>query len=169
MGGSAVPAAVPGAMRRDAMETDEKGFVVKDRRVFDDRGDPREEETKETPDSNAEADAGKQDRSEEITSEKNQGEKSREEADQQWRSQPLPEVNFSTLIMSLSSSALLHMGEIPDPQTGRKTKDLSLAKHTIDTIGMLKDKTKGNLDDEEQRFLDTMLADLRWRFVKASG
>lgn len=151
------------------METEEKGFVVKDRRAFDDRGDPREEEAREPRNSSAEADAGTQDRSEEGTGENVQGEAPRKQTDRQRTSHPLPEVNFSTLIMSLSSSALLHMGEIPDPQTGRKAKDLNLAKHTIDTIGMLKDKTKGNLDDDEQRFLDTMLADLRWRFVKASG
>ena len=71
--------------------------------------------------------------------------------------------------MSLSSSALLHLGEIPDPQTGQKQQDLPLAKHTIDTIGMLKEKTQGNLSDEEQKFLDSMLTDLRWRYVRASG
>ena len=152
------------------METEGKGFVVKDRRAFDDRGDPREEETGEAQDLSAKAeDAVTQDRSEDMTGEKVQGEPHREETGRGQKSSPLPEVNFSTLIMSLSSSALLHMGEIPDPQTGRKTMDLTLAKHTIDTIGMLKDKTKGNLEDEEQRFLDIMLADLRWRFVKASG
>ena len=56
---------------------------------------------------------------------------------------PLPEVNFSSLILSLSSSVLFHLGEIPDPQTGEKTKDLPVAKHGIDTIAMLKEKTKG--------------------------
>jgi hypothetical protein len=136
------------------METEGKGFVVKDKRSFDDRGDLREE-TGEPRDAGAGAEAGTGDRP---------GEKSGDR-----KFQPLPEVNFSTLIMSLSSSALLHMGEIPDPTTGQKTMDIRLAKHTIDTISMLKDKTRGNLDDEEQRFLDTMLADLRWRFVKASG
>jgi hypothetical protein len=70
--------------------------------------------------------------------------------------------------MSLSSSALYHLGEIPDPQTGQLQKDLSLARHTIDIIGMLKEKTAGNLTDDEQKFVDTMLTDLRLRFVKAS-
>jgi hypothetical protein len=75
-------------------------------------------------------------------------------------------VNFNSLIFSLSSSALINLGEIADPNTGQKGKDLPLAKHTIDTIAMLQDKTKGNLNAEEQRFLDTILADLRWRYVK---
>jgi hypothetical protein len=79
---------------------------------------------------------------------------------------PLPEVNFNSLIFSLSSSALINLGEIADPHTGQTHKDLALAKHTIDTIAMLQDKTKGNLNAEDQRFLDTILADLRWRYVK---
>ncbi len=82
---------------------------------------------------------------------------------------PLPEVNFNSLIFSLSSSALLHLGEIADPQTGKKMKDLPLAKHSIDIIAMLKDKTKGNLSDEEQKFLESILTDLRWRYVRATG
>ena len=81
---------------------------------------------------------------------------------------PLPEVNFNSLIFSLSSSALLHIGEISDPQSGETKKDLDLAKHSIDIIAMLKDKTKGNLTDEEQQFLDNILTDLRLRYVKAS-
>ncbi|RPJ21959.1 MAG: DUF1844 domain-containing protein [Desulfobacteraceae bacterium] len=81
---------------------------------------------------------------------------------------PLPEVNFNSLIFSLSSSALINLGEIADPNTGQKQKDLPLAKHTIDTIAMLQDKTKGNLNPEEKRFLDTILADLRWRYVKTA-
>ena len=80
---------------------------------------------------------------------------------------PLPEVNFNSLIFSLSSSAFLHIGDIADPQTGEKKKDLPMAKHSIDIIAMLKDKTKGNLTEEEQKFLDNILADLRLRYVKA--
>ena len=81
---------------------------------------------------------------------------------------PLPEVNFNSLIFSLSSSALLHLGEIADPHTGEKKEDIALAKHSIDTIGMLKEKTKGNLTEEEEKFLDSILTDLRWRYVKAT-
>jgi len=80
----------------------------------------------------------------------------------------LPEVNFNELIFSLSSSAMFHMGEIPDPKTGEKTKDIPLAKHSIDIISMLKDKTLGNLTGEEQKFLDNVLTDLRLRYVKAA-
>ncbi|MBW1870328.1 MAG: DUF1844 domain-containing protein [Deltaproteobacteria bacterium] len=79
----------------------------------------------------------------------------------------MPEVNFSSLILSLSSTAFLHFGEIPDPGTGEKKKDLALAKHAIDTIAMLKEKTEGNLADEEKQFIENILTDLRWHFVKA--
>jgi hypothetical protein len=138
-------------MRSEGMETEEKGFVIRDRRSFDDSGELKKEE--------AEAASGKeQSEKREEPSKKDRGERP-----------PLPEVSFSTLIMSLSSSALFHLGEIPDPQTGKKTKDLPLAKHTIDTIGMLREKTQGNLSEEEQKFVDSMLADLRMRFVKATG
>ncbi len=143
------------------MEVEGKGFVVKDRRAFDDRGEPREE-TAEDPGHEGkrpeEAEAPKTSREEAAA----RGKEPRD------KPSPLPEVNFSTLIMSLSSSALYHLGEIPDPQTGQVQKDLSLARHTIDIIGMLKEKTAGNLTDDEQKFVDTMLTDLRLRFVKAS-
>jgi hypothetical protein len=146
------------------METEGKGFVVKDKRAFDDRGDRREEEKNEEQQDLRGGEKGPEQRPP-----KEEGERPGEGAERPRESSPLPEVNFSTLIMSLSSSALYHLGEIPDPQTGRKAEDLPLAKHTIDTIGMLAEKTKGNLTEEEQKFLDTMLADLRWRYVKATG
>jgi len=146
------------------METEGKGFVVKDKRAFDDRGDPREEEKNEE-----QQDRKGGEKAPEHHPPKEEAGPPREETERFRESSPLPEVNFSTLIMSLSSSALFHLGEIPDPQTGRKAEDLPLAKHTIDTIGMLAEKTKGNLTEEEQKFIDTMLADLRWRYVKATG
>jgi hypothetical protein len=132
------------------MEEEEKGFVIKDRRSFDDKGDLKEEGGGEK--------AGREEGKE----------KTKEEAGKEQRQRTvLPEVNFSYFLISLSSSALFHLGEIGDPQTGQKTKDLPIAKHTIDTIAMLKEKTKGNLTDEEQKALDSILADLRWRYVKA--
>ncbi|MCF8127750.1 MAG: DUF1844 domain-containing protein [Deltaproteobacteria bacterium] len=79
---------------------------------------------------------------------------------------PLPEINFASLIFSLSSTALLHLGELPDPQTNEKKKDLPLAKHAIDTIAMLKEKTAGNLSSDEEKFIVNVLTDLRLRYVK---
>ena len=75
------------------------------------------------------------------------------------------EVTFTSFVFSLSSSALLSMGEIPDPATGEKIEDFTLAKHTIDTIVMLKEKTKGNLTAEENKFVTAVCADLKLRYA----
>ncbi len=80
---------------------------------------------------------------------------------------PLPEVTFATFILSLNTSALVHLGEIPEPASGEKTKDLPLAKHAIDTLSMLQEKTKGNLDEDEKALLEHLLFDLRMKYVKA--
>ena len=75
------------------------------------------------------------------------------------------EITFTSLIFSLSSSALLSMGEIADPAKGEKTENFTLAKHTIDTIVMLKEKTKGNLTEEEDKFVMAVCADLKLRYA----
>ncbi len=81
----------------------------------------------------------------------------------------MPEVTFSTFVASLSTAALYHLGEIADPATGESTKDLTLARHTIDTLKMLQEKTVGNLEEEEKGLLENILYDLRLRYVKAKG
>ena len=129
------------------MNEEEKGFVTKDRRSFDEKGalkdeKPEEEKKKEAP-----------------KTEDQRGET---------KMPPIPEVNFSSLIFSLSSSALFHLGEIADPETNEKKKDLPLAKHAIDTIVILEEKTEGNLTEEEKRFIESVLTDLRWRYVRAT-
>ena len=77
----------------------------------------------------------------------------------------MPEVTFTAFVMSLNTSALFHLGEISDPTTGEKSQDLVLVKHTIDTLQLLEDKTKGNLTDEEQDILKNALYDLKMRYV----
>jgi hypothetical protein len=72
-------------------------------------------------------------------------------------------------MLSLSTSALIQLGEIPDPITKQPVKELTLAKQTIDLIGMLQEKTKGNLTPEEEKMLEYILYDLRMRYVKAAG
>uniref|UniRef100_UPI00404A1854 DUF1844 domain-containing protein n=1 Tax=Dissulfurimicrobium sp. TaxID=2022436 RepID=UPI00404A1854 len=81
---------------------------------------------------------------------------------------PLPQVTFQAFILSLNTSALFYLGEIPDPANGEKKKDLAMARYTIDTLLMLRDKTKGNLEDDEKRLLETILFDVQLRFVIAS-
>lgn len=84
-------------------------------------------------------------------------------------SRPLPEMDFSTFLFSISSTALLHFGDIPDPMTNRKEKNLPMVKQTIDIIDMLKEKTKGNLTPEEEILIDNILYDLRMRYIREAG
>ena len=79
----------------------------------------------------------------------------------------MPEVTFSAFIMSLNTSALYHLGEIADPATGKRVVDLDLAKHAIDTLVLMQNKTKGNLTEDEAELLKNMLYDVKIRFVKA--
>jgi hypothetical protein len=78
-----------------------------------------------------------------------------------------PPVDFHTFVLSLGSSALLHLGEIENPNDGVSQKDLPLAKHTIDILVMLEQKTKGNLSTAEERLMESLLYDLRLRYVEA--
>lgn len=79
----------------------------------------------------------------------------------------MPEVTFTAFVISLNTSALYHLGEIGGPGSGEKTKDLVLAKHTIDTLKLIQEKTRGNLTQEEEELLSNILYDLKLRYVKA--
>ena len=81
----------------------------------------------------------------------------------------LPEINFINFLFSISTSALIQLGEIEDPVSQQTAKDLPLAKQTIDLIGMLKEKTKGNLTPDEGKLIENILYDLRMRYVKATS
>ena len=81
---------------------------------------------------------------------------------------PLPEMNFSTFVVSLNASALMHLGLMEDPIQGQKVKNLELGKQTIDILVMLEEKTRGNLSTEEEKLLQNILYDLRINFVKQS-
>src|SRR5262245_56685760 len=75
-------------------------------------------------------------------------------------------VSFSSFLLGLSTQALLHLGEIEDPASGRVERDLGAAKHVIDILGILQGKTKGNLEQAEEQLLDAVLYDLRMRYVE---
>src|SRR3954468_11410141 len=79
-----------------------------------------------------------------------------------------PGLDFNAFVLSLGSSALILLGEAPDPVTGKtQDPDLPLAQESIDLLALLEEKTKGNLTPDETRFLQTMLYDLRMRFIAA--
>jgi hypothetical protein len=78
-----------------------------------------------------------------------------------------PTVDFHTFVLSLGSSVLLHLGELEPPEGETRERDLSLAKHTIDILAMLRDKTRGNLTPAEDKLIEGLLYDLRLRYVEA--
>jgi hypothetical protein len=80
----------------------------------------------------------------------------------------LPTLDFTTFILSLSHSALLHLGETPHPETNTVERTLPLARQTIDLLGLLEEKTKGNLTGDEERLLTQILFDLRMRYLELS-
>jgi len=123
---------------------EEKGFVVKDRRFSAKKEEKPEPQAKQEEETTPEEDIFKE-----------QG--------------PLPVIDFSQFIFSLTTSALIQLGEIQDPFTQKAEKNLPLAKQTIDLIAMLKEKTKGNLTPEEGKIIENLLYDLRMRYVKASA
>ena len=78
-------------------------------------------------------------------------------------------IDFYTFVLSLASSAFVHLGDAPHPETGEPVKpNLPLAQQTIDILAMLREKTKGNLSAEEDTFFENLLTDLRLQFVNAS-
>ena len=134
------------------MNEEEKGFVIKDRRIFSEDGLERDEKDREA------------DPSGEATQTQEPEDASKPEKPSE--TSQLPEINFATFIFSLNSSVLVHLGMIEDPATGKKEKNLPIAKQTIDILGMLDEKTKGNLSKDEENLLKNILHDLRLMYVK---
>lgn len=135
-------------------EKKEKGFVIKDRRHFDESGTTREEPEPEA-DRQKPADGPADAR--DARTEK--GPTDAEEAG-------LPEMNFAGFVLSLSTTAMYHFGDFPDPVTKEAKRNLVAAKQTIDILNILQTKTKGNLDEDEKQLLEGILYELRMRYVK---
>ncbi len=133
---------------------EEKGFVIKDKRVF----------SKEEQDLNKEDKEPEKQPAKEETKAKEESSVEKQAAEAE-----LPEINFPTFIISLNASALVNLGAIEDPASGTKVKNLSIAKQTIDILSMLEEKTRGNLTEEEEKILKNILYDLRIIYVKEKG
>ncbi|MDR2727180.1 MAG: DUF1844 domain-containing protein [Deltaproteobacteria bacterium] len=86
-------------------------------------------------------------------------------ADAKSESGRMPRVSFSTFILSLASSALVQLGEVENPETGKTGQDLVMARHTIDILCMLQSKTRECLDPDELRLMEGVLYDLRLKYV----
>lgn len=135
-------------------DEDEEGFAVKDKRRFDAEGKSRDD-----------ADGASSNDAEVAREGGLDGEQQSSAASE---AQELPEIDFSTFVLSLSTSAMVHLGESPGPG-GEQAKDLPLAKQSIDILALLQDKTTGNLSADEQRLLREVLYDLRLRYVAATS
>ena len=122
-----------------------RGFQVRDRRRFSDSGEARADLAEEVPAPPPEAAP-------------ESAAPGAERADEP--------VTFSTFVLGLSTQALLHLGEIQNPMTRALERDLGAAKHVIDILGILQEKTRSNLEPGEESLLDSVLYDLRMRYVE---
>ena len=136
------------------MSEEDKGFKVKDHRAFaheEQAADSKKEEQKPADEPQAQA-------AEEPTETVDAGEQFQ-----------LPQINFSTFIVSLNASAFVNLGMMDDPASGKKVKNLAMAKQTIDILSMLQEKTVGNLSKDEESMLKSILYDLKINYVKEKG
>jgi Domain of unknown function (DUF1844) len=128
-----------------------KGFTVQDRRRFSpETGEVREEAPEQQAETQPKA-----------------SEERGEPLGQSASAEALPEINFSTFVIGLSTQALMHLGEISNPLSGQVEIDVPTAKQMIDILGLLKDKTRGNLNASEDRLMEDILFDLRMKYVEA--
>ena len=123
-------------------DTEGEGFTIKDKRS----SSQSDEETKASEESQKKEQTAK------------------EEPPSQAESQNF-ELNFSTFVLSLTSSAFYHLGDIPDPMTGQKQENLPAVKQTIDILIMLQEKTKNNLDVEEAKLMEQLIYELQVKYV----
>jgi Domain of unknown function (DUF1844) len=139
-----------------------RGFAVSDRRSFTETGESRAADEAAAP---APTDASAASAAPADTP---PAAEARPAAEPKARSRRLPPVDFPTFVLSLGSSALMHLGEAPHPGSDETVKDLEMAKHTIDILSMLEQKTKGNLNASEAQLMENLLFDLRLRYVEAA-
>ncbi len=126
-------------------EQEGQGFSVKDRRLFSEDGKLRE----------------------------NVAEEARQEKEAQPRpavaaqEEPgtVPPIDFPSYVLTYYTQGLVLLGEVPNPYTNKTEENLEGVRHTVDILGMLKDKTKGNLASEEEKLLDSVLYELRIKYM----
>ena len=139
-------------MADDSEKGEDKGFKVQDRRRFSsESGEPVE---------NSQSEAAPQGSNQEPIIQPTEKKESTTD-------EVLPAINFPTFIISLSTQALMHLGEIPNPLTGKVEKEVEVAKQTIDILSLLQEKTQGNLDQGEEKLMEEVLYDLRMKYVEA--
>jgi hypothetical protein len=146
-------------------QDDKRGFKVQDRRRFSSEGEAKE--GGDTPAESSEASdiKSKPPAPPPESSSGPQAAASQPAASPQ-SSEPPPELTFAAFLWSLSEQALAALGEVPDPMSGKPMRDLTMAQQMIDIIIMLRDKTRGNLDEHEQAMLKEILSGLQMKYVE---
>jgi len=131
-------------------EQEDQGFRVTDKRSFTETGNPRTqpaEEDRKRPDPSG--------RAESEPPGSPSGEAPRAHAP----------IDFASYIFSFYTESLMFLGELPNPITNKTEEDLNAARDAVDLLGMLKEKTKGNLTADEDQLLDKLLFDIRMKFM----
>lgn len=127
-------------------------FKVDDRRMFTPEGEPVGRPTGEP--------AGQAARSSEV-----KPQPQRQEGPAEKATEGQETVDFASFVLSLATSAMAYLGEVPDPATGTKVENLEGAKQMIDILSMLQEKTKGNLEKDEDRLISSLLYELRMKYL----
>lgn len=130
-------------------EPEDQGFRVTDKRMFGEDGKLRDEAAEEAAQAPADVTAG---------------------APRSATSEEAPpgtgaHIDFPSYILSYYTQSLVLLGEVPNPYTNKKEEDLEAARHTVDILGMLKDKTKGNLTEDEDQLLESVLYEVRLKYM----
>jgi hypothetical protein len=139
---------------------DKRGFKVQDRRRFSSEG-----EAKPGEDTPAESSESIDLKSRPAASGPGPA-STQQSAASRPSSEPPPELTFAAFLWSLSEQALAALGEVPDPSSGKVSRDLIMAQQMIDIIAMLRDKTRGNLDAHEQAMIKEILSSLQMKYVE---
>ena len=132
-------------------EEEETEFRVTDKRIFRENGDIRDESSEKHPQSESESGAP-------------------ETADSRIPAAEMPpehgiRIDFTSYTLSYYTQGLVLLGEVPNPYTNKKEEDIEGARHMIDILSMLEEKTKGNLSAQEQQLLESVLYELRMKFM----
>lgn len=132
-------------------EQEEQGFRVTDKRGFNEDGDPVPAEPQATE--------------KEVETPAAEKPSAKEEKPPEKETPPRPPIDFPSYILSYYTQGCVLLGEVPNPYTNKKEEDLEAAKHTVDILSMLEQKTKGNLSKEEQQLLESVLYELRMKYM----
>ena len=160
-------------MEKEEKDKEAKGFIIKDKRHFfqqEEEQSPDEEEKGKKPEVDEARLRGVEREKEAERREQEEGERKEEGRQQQTiQISPPPEATFSVIVSLLAAQSLGILSEVSKLDKTEKDLHLQWARHFIDLISILKEKTKENLKEDERASIDHVLADLKMMYVKESG